>query len=112
MLTDVIGLGMALAAIQLANRHAKKASAGQHSFGLCLRSWRRSSTHCSRRRYLRADRGDQAHHRHARGARRPCWSCSSAWSSTWSLAAARALRKPHVEGAYPGWWPTRSGRSG
>ena len=34
MLTDVIGLGMALAAIQLANRHAKKASAGQHSFGL------------------------------------------------------------------------------
>ena len=34
MLTDVIGLGMALAAIQLANRHAKKASAGQHSIGL------------------------------------------------------------------------------
>ena len=34
MLTDVIGLGMALAAIQLANRHARKANAGQHSFGL------------------------------------------------------------------------------
>lgn len=34
MLTDVIGLGMALAAIQLANRHAQKATAGQNSFGL------------------------------------------------------------------------------
>ena len=34
MLTDVIGLGMALAAIQLANRHARKANPGQHSFGL------------------------------------------------------------------------------
>jgi len=34
MLTDVIGLGMALAAIQLANRHAKRADPGQNTFGL------------------------------------------------------------------------------
>ena len=34
MLTDVIGLGMALAAIQLASRHARKADGGQHTFGL------------------------------------------------------------------------------
>ena len=34
MLTDVIGLGMALAAIQLANRHERRADAGQHTFGL------------------------------------------------------------------------------
>ena len=37
MLTDVIGLGMALAAIQLANRHARRAASGapsQHTFGL------------------------------------------------------------------------------
>jgi cobalt-zinc-cadmium efflux system protein len=34
MLTDVIGLGMALAAIQLASRHARRADAGQHTFGL------------------------------------------------------------------------------
>jgi cobalt-zinc-cadmium efflux system protein len=34
MLTDVIGLGMALAAIQLANRHARRTDAGQHTFGL------------------------------------------------------------------------------
>ncbi|MGK2949404.1 MAG: cation diffusion facilitator family transporter [Acidimicrobiales bacterium] len=34
MLTDVVGLGMALAAIQLATRHARKAEAGQHTFGL------------------------------------------------------------------------------
>ncbi|HEY9555172.1 MAG TPA: cation diffusion facilitator family transporter [Acidimicrobiales bacterium] len=34
MLTDVIGLGMALAAIQLANRHARREDAGQHTFGM------------------------------------------------------------------------------
>ncbi|MCB1027063.1 MAG: cation diffusion facilitator family transporter [Ilumatobacteraceae bacterium] len=34
MLTDVIGLGMALAAIRLATRHERRASVGQHSFGL------------------------------------------------------------------------------
>ena len=35
MLTDVIGLGMALAAIQLATRHERRArAAGQHTFGL------------------------------------------------------------------------------
>ncbi|WCO66778.1 cation diffusion facilitator family transporter [Iamia majanohamensis] len=34
MLTDVVGLGMALAAIQLASRHARRADAGQHTFGL------------------------------------------------------------------------------
>ena len=34
MLTDVIGLGMALAAIQLASRHARRADIGQHTFGL------------------------------------------------------------------------------
>lgn len=34
MLTDVIGLGMALAAIQLATRHARRDDAGQHTFGL------------------------------------------------------------------------------
>jgi len=34
MLTDVIGLGMALAAIQLANRHARRTDAGQHTFGM------------------------------------------------------------------------------
>ena len=34
MLTDVIGLGMALAAIQLATRHERRADAGQHTFGL------------------------------------------------------------------------------
>ena len=34
MLTDVIGLGMALAAIQLATRHQRRADAGQHTFGL------------------------------------------------------------------------------
>lgn len=34
MLTDVIGLGMALAAIQLATRHARRDSSGQHTFGL------------------------------------------------------------------------------
>lgn len=34
MLTDVVGLGMALAAIQLASRHARRDDAGQHSFGL------------------------------------------------------------------------------
>ena len=34
MLTDVIGLGMALAAIQLANRHSRRADSGQHTFGL------------------------------------------------------------------------------
>ena len=34
MLTDVIGLGMALAAIQLANRHERRADSGQHTFGL------------------------------------------------------------------------------
>ena len=34
MLTDVIGLGMALAAIQLATRHERRADTGQHTFGL------------------------------------------------------------------------------
>ena len=34
MLTDVVGLGMALAAIQLATRHARRDDAGQHTFGL------------------------------------------------------------------------------
>ena len=34
MLTDVVGLGMALAAIQLASRHARRDDAGQHTFGL------------------------------------------------------------------------------
>ena len=34
MLTDVIGLGMALATIQLATRHERRADAGQHTFGL------------------------------------------------------------------------------
>ncbi len=34
MLTDVVGLGMALAAIQLATRHARRADAGQHTFGM------------------------------------------------------------------------------
>lgn len=34
MLTDVVGLGMALAAIQLASRHARRSDAGQHTFGL------------------------------------------------------------------------------
>ena len=34
MLTDVIGLGMALAAIRLASRHARRDDAGQHTFGL------------------------------------------------------------------------------
>ena len=34
MLTDVIGLGMALAAIQLATRHERRADSGQHTFGL------------------------------------------------------------------------------
>ena len=34
MLTDVIGLGMALAAIQLASRHSRKADAGRHTFGM------------------------------------------------------------------------------
>ena len=36
MLTDVIGIGMALAAIQLASRHASKSSTGRsrHTFGL------------------------------------------------------------------------------
>src|SRR3546814_10009134 len=34
MLTDVIGLGMALAAIQLANRPARREDAGQHTFGM------------------------------------------------------------------------------
>lgn len=34
MLTDVIGLGMALAAIQLASRHARRDDAGHHTFGL------------------------------------------------------------------------------
>jgi cobalt-zinc-cadmium efflux system protein len=34
MLTDVVGLGMALAAIQLASGHARRADAGQHTFGL------------------------------------------------------------------------------
>ena len=34
MLTDVVGLGMALAAISLASRHSRRADAGQHTFGL------------------------------------------------------------------------------
>lgn len=34
MLTDVIGLGMALAAIQLASRHSRRDDQGQHTFGL------------------------------------------------------------------------------
>src|SRR3546814_17823901 len=34
MLTDVIGLGMALAAIQLANRHARRHDAGQPTLGM------------------------------------------------------------------------------
>ena len=34
MLTDVLGLGMALAAIQLATRHARRDDQGQHTFGL------------------------------------------------------------------------------
>ncbi|HEY8060179.1 MAG TPA: cation diffusion facilitator family transporter [Acidimicrobiales bacterium] len=34
MFTDVLGLGMALAANQLANRHAQKADRGQNTFGL------------------------------------------------------------------------------
>ncbi len=34
MLTDVIGLGMALAAIQLASRHARRDNGGHHTFGL------------------------------------------------------------------------------
>ena len=34
MLTDVVGLGMALAAIQLATRHARRDDAGHHTFGL------------------------------------------------------------------------------
>ena len=34
MLTDVVGLGMALAAIQLANRFARRSNAGHHTFGL------------------------------------------------------------------------------
>ncbi|MEO6627234.1 MAG: cation diffusion facilitator family transporter [Aquihabitans sp.] len=34
MLTDVIGLGMALAAIQLATRHAQRNDTGQNTFGL------------------------------------------------------------------------------
>jgi cobalt-zinc-cadmium efflux system protein len=34
MLTDLVGLGMALAAIGLANRHARQADSGQHTFGL------------------------------------------------------------------------------
>ncbi|MEO6629957.1 MAG: cation diffusion facilitator family transporter [Aquihabitans sp.] len=34
MLTDVIGLGMALAAIQLATRHAQRNDVGQNTFGL------------------------------------------------------------------------------
>lgn len=34
MLTDVVGLGMALAAIQLASRHARRDDTGQNSFGL------------------------------------------------------------------------------
>ena len=37
MLTDVIGLGMALAAIQLATRHARRDDAGHHTFGLYRR---------------------------------------------------------------------------
>ncbi len=34
MLTDVIGLGMSLAAIQLASRHARRDASGHHTFGL------------------------------------------------------------------------------
>ena len=34
MLTDVVGLGMALAAIQVANRFARRSSTGHHTFGL------------------------------------------------------------------------------
>ncbi|MDZ7676619.1 MAG: cation diffusion facilitator family transporter [Acidimicrobiales bacterium] len=34
MLTDVVGLGMALAAIQLATRHARRDDTGRHTFGL------------------------------------------------------------------------------
>ncbi len=34
MLTDVIGLGMALAAIQLASRHSRRTDVGQHTFGM------------------------------------------------------------------------------
>ena len=34
MLTDVIGLGMALAAIQLATRHSQRTDPGQHTFGV------------------------------------------------------------------------------
>ena len=34
MLTDVIGLGMALAAIQLASRFERREHVGQHTFGL------------------------------------------------------------------------------
>ena len=34
MLTDLVGLGMALAAISLANRHARRADVGHHTFGL------------------------------------------------------------------------------
>jgi cobalt-zinc-cadmium efflux system protein len=34
MLTDVIGLGMALAAIQLASRHSRRSDAGQNTFGM------------------------------------------------------------------------------
>lgn len=34
MLTDVVGLGMALAAIQLATRHSHRDGAGQHTYGL------------------------------------------------------------------------------
>ena len=34
MLTDVIGLGMALAAIQLANRHSRRVDASQQTFGM------------------------------------------------------------------------------
>ena len=34
MFTDVLGLGMALAAIQLANRHAQRSDRGQNTFGL------------------------------------------------------------------------------
>ena len=34
MLTDVVGLGMSLAAIQLASRHARREDPGQHTFGL------------------------------------------------------------------------------
>ncbi len=34
MLTDVVGLGMSLAAIQLASRHARRDDAGQNTFGL------------------------------------------------------------------------------